>query len=137
MVLTPEIEWTVGGHLDAGLQGRIGLHNVKSDSGTLLGAMPFLRFHAFIFGNYLDPFMDFGIGAERIRYDVSGESIYKVDVGLHPGIRFPFMGSSLFYMQIGFIGYEYNTIPGESMKSRFCFFRHDATDIRVGLLFYL
>lgn len=72
MVLTPEAEYSLGANVDVGLLGRIGFNNGKNNTSSLLGLMPFCRLHFFILGDYMDPYVDIGIGAERVHYDITG-----------------------------------------------------------------
>lgn len=104
---------------------------------TLVGAAPFLRLHFPVLDNFMDPFVDFCLGADRQRFDSGEKSQYTVDAGIRPGIRIAFLKGCTLMLQFGFLGYEHRTVTGESKSGRFTPFRLGQTDVRVGLLFYL
>ena len=91
LVLSPEAEWPLGKHLDAGIVLHLGLHTPKDDPVTLVGAAPFLRLHFHVLDNFMDPFVDFCLGADRQRFDSGEKSQYTVDAGIRPGIRIAFL----------------------------------------------
>ena len=122
--VSPEFECSIHKNIDIGAKFLLTMTTDKTDNSRYVGFQPFARFHAYILGNCLDPFVDLIMECGRFQGKSSQEEDIQIRIGISPGLRVPLGSDQLFLLfQMGFLGYAQ---------------RKDwLTDVRVGFLFFL